>query len=183
MMNVLYNNTYQIQQAKDHVVIVVEMNHDARIIRLADKRRGRPSTCKPGWATASAAGRATPWSSRPSASIRASAAPLLRRQPLPVAETPRSPSASPASRKDQILYQFKVDDPEVYFTRPGRARCALNATKGPVYEYACHEGNYAPARHPRRRPQGRGRGHATRERRHRRVRLRTTLRSAPVRRR
>ena len=34
MMNVLYNNNYQIVQSPDHVVIVVEMNHDARIIPL-----------------------------------------------------------------------------------------------------------------------------------------------------
>src|SRR3954469_22169698 len=38
MLNVLYNNNYQIQQARDYVVIVVEMNHDARLIRLSDKQ-------------------------------------------------------------------------------------------------------------------------------------------------
>jgi len=42
----------------------------------------------------------------------------------------------------QILYEFRVDDPTV-FTQPWRAQMALNAAKGPVYEYACHEGNYA----------------------------------------
>lgn len=46
MMNVLYNNNYQIQQAKDHVVIVVEMNHDARIIRLGD-RKHQPAHMRP----------------------------------------------------------------------------------------------------------------------------------------
>ena len=34
MLNVLYNNHYQIVQSPGHVVILVEMNHDARIIRL-----------------------------------------------------------------------------------------------------------------------------------------------------
>jgi hypothetical protein len=42
----------------------------------------------------------------------------------------------------QILYRFTVDDPKVY-TKPWTAEMPLNATKGPVYEYACHEGNYA----------------------------------------
>ena len=50
MMNVLYNNNYQILQARDHVAIVVEMNHDARIIRLPTARTRRP-TSGPGWAT------------------------------------------------------------------------------------------------------------------------------------
>jgi hypothetical protein len=42
----------------------------------------------------------------------------------------------------QILYQFSVDDPATY-AKVWRAEMPLNATKGPVYEYACHEGNYA----------------------------------------
>jgi hypothetical protein len=42
----------------------------------------------------------------------------------------------------QILYEFTVDDPKVY-TRPWRGEMPINAAQGPVYEYACHEGNYA----------------------------------------
>jgi hypothetical protein len=42
----------------------------------------------------------------------------------------------------QIKYSFTVDDPQVY-TAPYPGEVALNATKGPLYEYACHEGNYA----------------------------------------
>jgi hypothetical protein len=42
----------------------------------------------------------------------------------------------------QIFYAFTVDDP-VYYSRPWRAEMSLNAIKGQVYEYACHEGNYA----------------------------------------
>jgi hypothetical protein len=43
---------------------------------------------------------------------------------------------------EQILYEFTVDDPKIY-AQPWRAQMPLNASKGPVYEYACHEGNYA----------------------------------------
>jgi hypothetical protein len=42
---------------------------------------------------------------------------------------------------DRILYQFTVDDPETW-TRPWSAEIPMIATKGPLYEYACHEGNY-----------------------------------------
>ena len=41
------------------------------------------------------------------------------------------------------LHEFQVDDP-VYYT-PSGGRRGLNARKEHVYEYACHEGNYAMA--------------------------------------
>jgi hypothetical protein len=41
-----------------------------------------------------------------------------------------------------IQYEFTVDDP-TSFTRPWTARIPLNKTSDRVYEYACHEGNYA----------------------------------------
>ena len=43
---------------------------------------------------------------------------------------------------DQILYAFSVDDPEV-FARPWRAEMPMRTARGPIYEYACHEGNYS----------------------------------------
>jgi hypothetical protein len=46
MLNVLYNNNYQIVQSKDAVAIVVEMNHDARIIRLTNDKH-LPSHMRP----------------------------------------------------------------------------------------------------------------------------------------
>ncbi|MBS0333903.1 MAG: hypothetical protein JSS35_14135, partial [Proteobacteria bacterium] len=44
--------------------------------------------------------------------------------------------------KDQILYQFSVDDP-LTFTKVWKAEMPWRAAKGPIYEYACHEGNYS----------------------------------------
>jgi hypothetical protein len=45
---------------------------------------------------------------------------------------------------DKIIYQFTVDDPNTW-TRPWSAEIPMIATKGPLYEYACHEGNYGLA--------------------------------------
>src|SRR5690606_24613504 len=45
MINVMYNNTYQFLQTADHVVIVVERNHDARIIPL----HGEADQTNPQW--------------------------------------------------------------------------------------------------------------------------------------
>jgi hypothetical protein len=42
---------------------------------------------------------------------------------------------------DKILYQFTVDDPNTWI-RPWSAELPMLATKGPLFEYACHEGNY-----------------------------------------
>jgi hypothetical protein len=42
---------------------------------------------------------------------------------------------------DRITYQFTVDDPNTW-TSPWSAEIPMTATKGPLYEYACHEGNH-----------------------------------------
>jgi hypothetical protein len=41
-----------------------------------------------------------------------------------------------------IDYKFTIDDPSA-FTKPWTAELPFNANPGPIYEYACHEGNYA----------------------------------------
>jgi hypothetical protein len=46
--------------------------------------------------------------------------------------------------KDEILYQFQVASPTGY-TQTWKGEMPMLATKGPIYEYACHEGNYALA--------------------------------------
>jgi hypothetical protein len=43
---------------------------------------------------------------------------------------------------DTIEYTFTIDDPTM-FTRPWTGRLPLVAFDGPLYEYACHEGNIA----------------------------------------
>jgi len=42
---------------------------------------------------------------------------------------------------DEIRYQFTVDDPKTW-TRPWTAEIPMMKTTGPLFEYACHEGNY-----------------------------------------
>ncbi len=47
-------------------------------------------------------------------------------------------------KPDEILYQFRIEDPTA-FERPWAGEIPLHATPGPIYEYACHEGNYGMA--------------------------------------
>ena len=41
-----------------------------------------------------------------------------------------------------LLYQFEIDDPTA-FTQPWKGELTMARSPGPIYEYACHEGNYA----------------------------------------
>jgi hypothetical protein len=133
MLPLLYNNNYQIVQSKDEVAIEVEMVHDVRHIRLNSQHL--PSNLKL-W-MGDSIGR---WEGdtlvvettnmRPEQAFRG-ASPELK-----VIE--RFTRVNPS----QIKYSFTVVDPRVY-TAPYSGEVALNATKGPLYEYACHEGNYA----------------------------------------
>ncbi len=43
---------------------------------------------------------------------------------------------------DILLYQFTVSDPGIY-TKPWSGEIPMRSFEGPVYEYACHEGNHA----------------------------------------
>ncbi|MFB3106110.1 MAG: hypothetical protein ACE1ZA_14495, partial [Pseudomonadales bacterium] len=43
---------------------------------------------------------------------------------------------------DTVAYEFTIEDPNNY-TRPWTAVIPFRRTDGPLFEYACHEGNYA----------------------------------------
>ena len=141
MLNVLYNNTYQIQQNADHVVILVEMDHDARIGRLNTKTH-LPAIQRPwmgdsiGWWEGDTLVVETT-NFNPGEGLRPGI-PTTIFVSKDAKVTERFTRISPA----QILYEFKVEDPTAY-TKTWRGEMPLNATHGPVYEYACHEGNYA----------------------------------------
>jgi hypothetical protein len=133
MLPVLYNNHYQIQQTWDAVVIVVEMVHDARIIRLGDRHRPDAIPTWMGdsvghWEGDTLVVESTNF--RPDQTFRG-ASPGMK-----VVE--RFTRISP----QQIDYKFEIIDP-VTFTAPVKGEEALNFTKDLIYEYACHEGNYA----------------------------------------
>jgi hypothetical protein len=141
MLNVLYNNNYQIVQWKDAVAIVVEMNHDARIVRLTDKGH-LPAHMRP-W-MGDSVGR---WEGETLVVETTNFNPGESLRPYFDNSILLSPNAKVIERftrvsPTQILYQFSVDDPATY-SMAWKAEMPLNAAKGPVYEYACHEGNYA----------------------------------------
>jgi hypothetical protein len=133
MMPVGYNNTYQIVQTPDHVMILVEMIHDARIVPINGKHR--PDAIR-SWMGDSIGRYEGDTLVVETTNFRPGLA--FRGAPEDVTLIERFTRVSDT----QILYAFEINEPEV-FTAPIRAEIALNAVKGPVLEYACHEGNYS----------------------------------------
>jgi hypothetical protein len=131
MTNLLYNNNYQIYQTKDEVTIVVEMVHDVRHIHLNAEHvpfRQWMGDSVGHWEGDTLVVETV--GLRPEQSFRGV-----------------GPNAKVIERftrigPRQILYHFTVEDPQTY-TKPFSGELAFNASKGPIYEYACHEGNYA----------------------------------------
>jgi len=133
MLPVLYNNHYQIQQTKDAVVILVEMVHDARIVRLGAKH---PPAGVRLW-MGDSVGR---WEGD---TLVVETTNLRREEGLRgPADDMRVVERFTRVSPQQILYQFEVIDPAA-FSAPVKGEEAFNATQDQIYEYACHEGNYA----------------------------------------
>jgi hypothetical protein len=133
MLPVLYNNTKRIVQNKDTVVILTEMNHDARIVRMnsehapADQRFWLGDSI--GW-----------WEDDTlvidSTNFRDETAMYSATRDLHVVERLRY------GDDGQLIYSFTVEDPNVW-TEAWSGEYPWPRTEDRLYEYACHEGNYA----------------------------------------
>ena len=127
-----YNQNVQIVQQPNYVALLNEMIHNVRIIPLD----GRPRVGVPQWAGESRGH----WESdtlviettnfHQNTSLRGSS-PKMR-----LVERLRRVDA------DSLLYEFTVDDPTTW-TKPWTAQVPMVKTEGLIYEYACHEANYA----------------------------------------
>ncbi len=133
MLPLLYNNNYQIVQNKDHVMILVEMVHDVRIIPLTKKHRPDSMSQWMGDSIGYFDGDTLVVETinlNPSQSFRGSG--------------PKAKFTERFTRtgQDLIKYEFTVDDAESFSQKWG-GEVAFNKSEKPLYEYACHEGNYA----------------------------------------
>lgn len=139
MLNTLYNNTYEIVQTPDHVVILVEMVHDARVIPIVGSAAEAKTAHGPvdRWL-----GDSVGWWEGDTLVVETVNWQPLQDQQGPVYTSEQAKVVERFSRDSdqQIYYQFTVEDP-VYYTRPWRGEMSFNAADGEVYEYACHEGN------------------------------------------
>jgi hypothetical protein len=140
--NYFYNNNYTIVQTKDHVMILTEMVHDARIIRLGAKEHV-PAQVRP-W-MGDSIGR---WEGDTLVVETTNIHPMqLGQTSILWAYRGASDKLKVTERftrtgPDTILYKFTVEDPDT-FTAPFSGELPFNRIDEMIYEYACHEGNYA----------------------------------------
>lgn len=143
MMGTLYNSTYQFVQTDDYLTILVEMNHDARIIPLynnADEARAhaRPAELNQ-WFGDSRGWYEDGWLVVETININPQ---QIAESSVPITADGVITERFMRYSDTEILYQFTVDDDNLY-SQPWTAELSYHATEGPMYEYACHEGNYA----------------------------------------
>jgi len=143
ILNTGSNSNLQILQTGDSVVIVAEMNHDARIVRLGD-RRHIPAAIKP-WM-----GDSVGWWEGDTLVVETTNFNPGERwhwndgSYVLIAETARITERFTRTGPSEILYSFEVVDPASY-AHVWRGEMPLRAITQPMFEYACHEGNYALA--------------------------------------
>ena len=133
MMGNLYNNNYQIVQAPGYVMFLVEMIHDVRIVPL-DGRPQLPQNVRQ--LLGSARGR---WEGDTLIVETANFTDKTAFQGS--SENMRLTERFTRVDEDTIRYQFTVDDPSTW-SRPWSAEVPWKQTIGPLFEHACHEGNY-----------------------------------------
>ena len=128
----LYNNYKRIIQTEDHVMILIEMNHDARIVRMNSEHLPADQTTWLGdsigwWEGDTLVVDTTNF--RPGTQGRGGT------ESLHVVERF-------TRNEDGVLYRFTVEDENVW-TVPWTGEYQWRNSDQKVYEYACHEGNYA----------------------------------------
>jgi hypothetical protein len=135
-----YNNNFTIVQNADHVVIQSEMIHDVRIIRLGEPKR-LPPDVRPWFGDS--------WGRWEGNTL------VVETTNINLDQGPREQTdkiwQSPAARvierftrlgPNDMLYEFEVQDPGTYSAAWG-GQVPWRRFDDQLYEYACHEGNYA----------------------------------------
>ncbi len=133
MLPTLYNNHKRIVQTPDHIMILTEMVHDARIVRMNsehapdDVRRWLGDSI--GW-----------WEGDTLVvdTIHFNDTPSMRQASRNLHVVERFTRID----ENSLLYNFTVEDPSTW-EAPWTGEYVWPQTDEAVYEYACHEGNYS----------------------------------------
>ena len=129
-----YNQNVELFQTRQNVVILNEMIHNARIVPLD----GRPHGQLRQWVGDSRGH----WEGE---TLVVDTTNFLRETAFLAGKTTQNLHLIERFTRvdaDTLLYEFTVDDPTVW-TRPWTAQIPMARSEQHMYEYACHEGNYA----------------------------------------
>ena len=129
-----YNSNYQIFQTADYVAIQLEMHHETRLIPVGG---AVPGQIGPPSVMGSSRGR---WEGDVFVVETANLLRGVEGATRDVRVTERFSRVG----SELLQYDYTVDDPSTW-TQPWTARVFLRPAPGTgvIYEYACHEGNYA----------------------------------------
>jgi hypothetical protein len=136
--NYWYNNNYTIVQTPDHVMIMAEMVHDVRIVQLGDAP-ATPDQIRPWFGDSRGH-----WEGETLVVETRNLNSDLWFQGAPPSEQRTVTERFTRVSDGTILYEFTIDDPLTYEQSWG-GEIPFNRLDGELYEYACHEGNYAIA--------------------------------------
>jgi hypothetical protein len=131
-----YNNNMQLVQTPGYVVILTEMIHDARVVPMDGRPHAGPNIrswmgdSRGRWDGDTLVVDTTNFTDR--TLFRGSGANLHLVERFTRLDA------------DTIEYRFTLDDPTTW-TRPWTVAYPIVKTDGPIYEFACHEGNYGLA--------------------------------------
>ena len=129
-----YNNNVHVFQTPDHVAMLVEMTHTVRIVPLDGRpRHDRPIRQFVGESRGHWEG-----DTLVVESMHFNRLTGLRGSTPDARLVERFTRIGP----DAIQYEFTIEDPATW-TSPWTAQVELQRTEEPLYEYACHEGNYS----------------------------------------
>ena len=140
--NYFYNNNYTIVQTKDHVMIMTEMVHDTRIIKLGATKH-TPSQVR-SWFGDSIGH----WEGETLVVETTNLHPTQLSQTSPLwpyrgaSDQLKVIERFTRTGPDVIRYKFTVEDPAT-FTAPYSGELPFNRINENLHEYACAEGNYA----------------------------------------
>jgi len=129
--NYFYNNLKQIVQTKDYVMILVEMVHDVRTIRLNAVHK--PASIR-SW-MGDSIGR---WEG--DTLVVETTNFTGKTQFYGSSENLKVTERFTRTGPDTIIYRFTIEDPSTW-ERPWTGEYNWNRTDEQIFEYACHEGN------------------------------------------
>ena len=137
--NVRYNNLYQIIQTNEYLVVHIEMAHDVRVIPITTERHR--TQLKPWFGDSIGY-----WDNDTLVVETIGLHPLHAERHYVAALSDQARILERFSRysDQEILYEFEVEDP-VYYSEPWGGEMIFTSSNEPIYEYACHEGNYGLA--------------------------------------
>ena len=135
MINGLYNNNYEFVQTEDYIVLRTGMISHARIIPINSEHKMAALAPMFGESVAHWDGDTLVVETTNFSLMQEEAAISLTTSGQVVERFTRV-------SEEQIIYQFTVDDPE-YYSQSWHGELSFLSTPSQVYEFACHEGNYA----------------------------------------